>query len=362
MCVSINTLKRCAYDGIMQLRIIHRGSELLTLSAEVDTSVLQVKAAIAKALRIPPNDQTLTFKGVYLEDSRSLNDYEIAKSGALELHLPLKLQKIIPVRVAISPEEVYSIPIRSNATVAELRAEIATRVGRQNRNVTNAFLVYSHWILEDLRRLNEYEIGDNACITVARVLEPEKQPSNEPYDYCDDFATERLPAPCRRMISVHFLKEDGDPFTLILDPSKPLKTISKSVEEKTGIPEENQTFIISGRYVDKEKTLDSLNIVEGDSVYLSDNQVRTIYPTTKKGPMNRNGMVIYFEVGKERFSMLIPDDWTVKDVQQKMQNHPSVKGGKIDLYYKNVRLESRRTLTECGVSNGGVIKVKIHYL
>ncbi|EUB56304.1 hypothetical protein EGR_08849 [Echinococcus granulosus] len=114
----------------MQLRIIYRGSELLTLSAEVGTSVLQVKAAIAKALRVPPKDQILTFKGVYLEDSRRPREFAIVDSGSLELCLPPNHQNIISVRVVISAEEVYTIPIGCSATVAELRAEIVKRASR----------------------------------------------------------------------------------------------------------------------------------------------------------------------------------------------------------------------------------------
>ncbi|KAL5962953.1 Polyubiquitin-B [Taenia solium] len=343
----------------MQLRIIHRGSELLSLPVDGGTSVLQVKAAIARALGVSPEDQMLTSRGVYLEDLRSLDDYEIVESGALELHLPLKHRKFISIRVVISPEEVYSIPIRSNATVAELRAEIANRIGHQNCDVSNAFLVYSHWVLDDLRRLDDYEIVDNACVTVARTLEPEKQTSAEPYDYCEDFLEEARPP---RLINVHFLREDGDPFTLTLDPSKPLKSIAKGVEEKTYIPGEHQTFIMAGRKVDVEQTPDVLNISEGESLYLSDSRVRAITPTKKRRPVNRNEMVVHFDVNKTLIPMRIPGNWTVKEVQQELQHHPMVCGRKIDLYHKNNRLESRRFLTEYGISDESVVQVKTSYL
>ncbi|VDM16069.1 unnamed protein product [Hydatigera taeniaeformis] len=343
----------------MQLRIIHRGSEILTLPTNANTPVLQVKTAIARLLGVPPNDQILTSRGVYLEDSRSLHDYEIAESGALELNLPLRYQKIISVRVVISPEEVYSIPTRSNATVAELRAEIAKRARNQNCDISNAFLVCSHWVLNDSRRLDEYEIADNACITIARALEPEKQPSIEPYDYCDDFAEEDSPS---RMINVHLLRTDANPFTLRLDPSKPLKSIAKSVETKTGIPEEHQNFILSGRRVDSEKTPDDLLITEGESLYLSDGRIREVYPIFKGRNTNQNDILVHFEVGRDRISMNIPRDWTVKQVQQTLRYKSMMCGGKIDLYFNDVRLESRRTLADYGVSNGSVIHVKTLYL
>ncbi|KAL5108962.1 hypothetical protein TcWFU_005436 [Taenia crassiceps] len=343
----------------MQLRIIYRGNDLLSLPVDVSTSVLQVKTAIARAIGVSPRDQILTSRGVYLEDSRSLHDYEIVDSGVLELHLPLKYQKIISIRVVISPDEVYSIPTRSNATVAELRAEIVKRAGSQKFDIFKAFLVYSHWVLDDLRRLDEYEIVDNACVTVAHLLEPEKQTSTEPYDYCEDFLQEARPA---RMINVHFLKEDGCPFTLTLDPSKPLKTVAKGVEEKTGIPGEHQTFTLAGRKVDVEQTPDALCIGEGESLYLNDSRVQTITPTRKRSQVNRNDTLVYFDVGRNRIPMRIPWDWTVKEVQRELQHHPLVCCGKLDLYHNNMRLESRHFLSEYGISNESVIQVKTSYL
>ncbi|EUB56305.1 hypothetical protein ECG_02324 [Echinococcus granulosus] len=110
---------------------------------------------------------------------------------------------------------------------------------------------------------------ENACITVARAPEPE------------DISGKVLPTPCQRMISVNFMKEGGDPFTLTLDPSKPLKCIGKSVEAKTGIPVEHQTFIMPRKAVDPEKAPDSLNLVEGDSVYLSDSRDQEPNPRTE---------------------------------------------------------------------------------
>lgn len=359
VCLNTNSSTRCAYNDIMQLRIIHRGNELLSLPVEVSTTVIEVKTAIARALGVPPEDQVLTSRGVYLEDLGSLHDYEVAESGALELHLPLKYQKIISIRVVISPEEVYSIPMHSNATVAELRAEIIKRVNRQNFDVSNAFLVYSHWVLDDLRRLDEYGIVDNACITVARVLEPEKQTSTESYDYCEDFLDAPRPS---RLINVHFLREDGDPFTLRLDPSKPLKSIAKGVEEKTGIPGEHQKFIMAGRNVDVEQTPDNLHIREGESLYLNNGRVRTITPTRKRSHVNQADMVVYFDVNKTYIPMSIPRNWTVKEVQQQLLHHPLVCGQKIDLYYKNNRLDTRRVLTEYGISDESVIQVKTSYL
>ncbi|KAL5962951.1 hypothetical protein TSMEX_009318 [Taenia solium] len=68
----------------MQLQVIHRASESLSLSDDVDTSVLQVKTAIVKAIAMLQYDQILTHRGVYLEDVRKLKYYKIEECGSLE--------------------------------------------------------------------------------------------------------------------------------------------------------------------------------------------------------------------------------------------------------------------------------------
>ncbi|CUT98741.1 Ubiquitin supergroup [Echinococcus multilocularis] len=276
-CAIINLPKQCAYDGDMKLRSIYRRSELLTLSAEVETLVLHVKAAIAKALRAPPKDQTLTFKGVYLEDSRRLKEHAIVDSGSLELCLPLNHRNIISVRVVISAEEVYIIPIGCSATVAKLRAEIVKQASRQTSDLSNALLVYSHWILDYLRRLEEHGIMENACITVARALEPE------------DISGKVLPKPCQRMISANFMKEAVDPV----------------------------------------KAPDSLDLVEGDSVYLSDGRGQEPNPQTEESSGGENKMLVYFEANGSRILMTIPSKCTVEEEQELRQSHNHIFGKKL---------------------------------
>lgn len=339
----------------MQLRIIHRGSELLSLSTEVDTSVLQVKTVIGKAIAVPPKDQILTHRGVYLEDSRMLKDYKIEECGLLELCLPLSHQKVISVRVVISPHDDFSIPIGSSATVAELRAKIIKRASRHISDLSTASLVYSHWVLDDWRRLEEYEMEENACITVARALEPEKGTCEQAGDLSGRTST----VSSQHMINVHFLKGSGDPFTLTLDASKPLRSIGKSVEEMTGIPLEHQTYVLPRKQVDAERTPNSLNIGEGDSVYVGDSRSKELYAAEEWGGVNKDRMLVYFDLSGSRILMTIPRKSTVKEMGSLYQRHNHILGKKIDFYHEDVLLEAQRLLTDYGITDESVIHVHV---
>nr|CDS28584.1 polyubiquitin [Hymenolepis microstoma] len=344
----------------MQLRITHRGNELLTFPAEQSTQVTDVKSLIANSLGLSQSDIILTVNGAYLEDSRSLGEYDIKEFGSLQLHLPINSQKIVSVRVIISPEEVYSIPLRSHSTVAVLRSEIKKRVSTQSFDLQNAFLVYSHYILEDSRTLEEYGITDNAGITVAHTFSGEKQTPSEPYDYCSDFKDNSVFASGPRMISVHFLIEHGDPFTFMLDPTKPLRNASRSIELKTGIPSTYQDFIISGVKVDPEKTPQELKLEEGESLYLNDKRVREMYPSPPKN--KNNEMVVIFDLGRHRIRMTVSRDCTVSEVIRALQTHDLLYGQKIDLFFHETRLDPRKRLHEYGIINESVVNVGTQFL
>ncbi|KAM7535928.1 hypothetical protein Aperf_G00000104027 [Anoplocephala perfoliata] len=342
----------------MQLRIIYCGNEILTLPAEPSTRVYDIKSFIANSLGLSPNDIILTVNGAYLENTRSLQEYSIKEFGSLQLHLPINCQKIVSVRVIISPEEVYSIPIRTDATVELFKSEILKRAPASSFDPQNAFLVYSHYILEDSRTLEEYGITDNAGIIVAHTLDGDKSAPTEPYDYCDDFKNCSISTSRPRTINVHFLIESGEPFTVQVDPSKPLKSVSKNVEQKTGIPAEYQGFTISGVQFDSKKTPEELGIEDGESLYLNDLRVREIYPTR-----NRNGdMEVIFDYRGGQIRLIVPKDCTVKEAQRTIQAHHRFKGQEVELYFKNNRLNPRKTLQEYGITSESVIHVDAQFL
>ncbi|VDN96398.1 unnamed protein product [Rodentolepis nana] len=344
----------------MLLRIIHRGNELLTFPAELSTRVTDVKSLIANSLGLSRSDIILTVDGTYLEDSRSLGEYEIKEFGSLQLHLPINGQKIFSVRVVISPEEVYSIPLRSHSTVAVLRSEIKKRVPTQSFDPQDAFLVYSHYILEDSRMLEEYGITDNAGITVAHTFNGEKGTPSETYDYCNDSKDNLCLASGERMIRVHFLLADGDPFTFMLDPTKPLRNASKSIELETEIPPNHQDFIISGVKVDPNMTPHELELKEGESLYLTDNRIRDIYPSPPKN--QNNEMVVVFDLRRYRIRMTVPCDCKVSEVMRALQAQRLINGQRIDLSFNGTHLDPRKHLHEYGITNESVVDVATEFL
>ena len=253
----------------MQLRIIHRGNEIFTLPLQLDARVIQVKQAIARNMGFRLKDQILTSKGAYLEDEKLLRDYAIGESGSVELHLPLHCHKIIFVTAVDSSDEVFFIPIRDDATVAQLRSAISKQAKDKGIDLSNVSLMYFGRILEDTKRLEDYGVDENACISVVKRLDAKVSPTTKLHDH---YNVPKGPGSNRHQegISLHFQTEGGYPFSMKVNPEKPPKSLAKEVEAYTGIPEENQTYFVSDKQVNLElsphmlgiKNLENLHIVD----------------------------------------------------------------------------------------------------
>ncbi|VDD77401.1 unnamed protein product [Mesocestoides corti] len=384
----------------MQVRIVHKGSDLLTVNVDAETTVSQVKEAITQAIKVRPKDQILTSKGIFLEDTHTLGKYGVYDWGSLELHLRLNSQKIIPVRVALSPTEVVTIPIRSDATVDELRLEISKRTTREHFKVSSAILVYSHWVLENGHRLEEYGVNENDCITVAEALArgtPPAVDSNESYDYCEGFQGMRIegdartqPAPpppppqqlppqaVRRKsyqtveptcLQVHFLSNDGDPLTLPIPRTQTLKSVCSYVQKATGIPVENQEFIISGEAVDPELTLLQLGIQNDDSIFLNDSRLRIPTLDQKKHATSTSlrapavkqksfkDLEVNFDLGDGYITLVLPTNSTVDQAIRELRKALKPTNCRFELRFENRHLEPSRSLCEYGIHSGSVVNV-----
>ena len=75
--------------GGMQIFVKTLTGKTITLQVEASDTIEDVKEMIQNKERIPPWDQRLSFIGRYLEDERTLSDYNIQKETTLNL-MPLR--------------------------------------------------------------------------------------------------------------------------------------------------------------------------------------------------------------------------------------------------------------------------------
>ncbi|KAM3185805.1 hypothetical protein ACTXT7_005621 [Hymenolepis weldensis] len=350
---------------IMKVEIVHNSQKLFNVNVTEKTTIGDLKQVISHRIGMAPKDQVLALKGIFMEDSRSLGDYQLPRPDVvvpIDLFLPANYKNLTPIRVSLDSDRIVSIAIRLDAKVSELRSAIEQKCDILMKRSAGTQLIFDQYILNDNETLDYYGIKRNSRILVVKRLPSAKDNihnnGDDPAQSDDTLSSstlstspkigEKLP-PTGDKIKLTAMNPDSSECAISFDKDITLQEASERIEHKTGIPAADQRFKLKedvSSIADMSKTLEQLGLSDGDNLYMVNGgstvnrehggaNGSAVIPSPPPRPFSsdNNKMVLIFRDAQHEFTIPLPFDATVMDAMDALR--AAINGSPGPLWLRN---------------------------